>query len=125
MGSYRKSENDLNYYGSDLNKFIDEFCTRKMTAINIDLLTYKRSLHHMRVIESKHRYENMPPSQFEALQIFSRAEIPGIKFGVYIVRGNYPFEIVEIKNVKTGESREFDRKGLLDFLNYRNGSNGR
>ncbi len=32
------------YYGSPLNKFIAERCKKKMTVINIDLITYDRKL---------------------------------------------------------------------------------
>ena len=118
MTSYRNNKHDLNYYGSDLNKFIDEYCTRKMTAINIDLLTYKRSLHHLRVIESKHENENIPPTQYEALKMFSNAIIPEIKFGVYVIRGNYPYDTAEIHDLRTNEREIVDRVKLIEFLNY-------
>lgn len=60
--SYRSDEEKI-YFGSDLNKFISENCSKEMTAINIDLLLYKRSKKHIRIIESKHENEKIPYSQ--------------------------------------------------------------
>ena len=66
---YRNTE-EKNYYGSDLNKFVNEECSKEMTVINIDMLEYKRSLKKIRIIESKHNNERMPKSQEEILKIF-------------------------------------------------------
>ena len=124
MSSYRNSSEELNYFGSDLNKFINEFCTKQMTAINIDLLTYKRSKKSMRIIESKHENENVPRSQFEVLDLMKDAELPRCAaFGVYIIIGNYPYDTAKIHNLKTGKSWVVNRAGLIEFLEYRNEEN--
>jgi len=57
--TYRSEEEKI-YFGSDLNKFVNENCSKEMTAINIDLLLYKRSKKHIRIIESKHKNEKIP-----------------------------------------------------------------
>ena len=121
MSSYRNGGEELNYFGSDLNKFINEFCTKKMTAINIDLLTYKRSKKSMRIIESKHEHENIPRSQFEVLDLMKDAELPRCAaFGVYIITGNYPYDTATIHNMKIGKSWVVNRERLIEFLEYRN-----
>lgn len=119
MSTYRANNNELNYFGSDLNKFINEKCTKQMTAINIDLLMFKRSLKHIRIIESKHDRENVPSSQFEVLKILSTADIPGYIFDTYIITGNYPYETTKIYDIKTGETTEVNNAELIDFLEYR------
>ena len=121
MNPYRKNSNELNYFGSDLNKFINEYCSKQMTAINIDLLMFKRSQNHIRIIESKHENENVPQSQLEVLKILSAAEINGYLFSTYIATGNYPYNSTTITNIKTGVTKVFDKNELIRFLEYRNG----
>ena len=52
---YRDSKSELNYYGSDLNKFVDENSNRFMTAMNIDMCLHKREggVNCFKFVESK------------------------------------------------------------------------
>lgn len=118
MNTYRSTPNELNYYGSDLNKFIDKCCTRKMTAINIDLLMYKKSNKHMRIIESKHTGESIPRSQMESLVVLKDANIQGITFEVFIVAGDPPYNTAQIQRLKPSGVKTVDRSQLIGFLNY-------
>lgn len=119
MNVYRANSNELNYFGSDLNKFINEYCSKEMTAINIDLLIYKRSRNSLRIIESKHENENIPRSQMEVLKVLSGLSLPGLQYGVYIIVGNFPYNTSTITNIATGEIRIVDNQELISFLEFR------
>lgn len=101
--SYR-NDSELRYYGSDLNKFVNVECSKKMTAINVDLLMFKRSKKTIRLIESKHSYEDVPRTQFELLSLFAKlCKIVGYTFETFIVRGDPPYQntiIVNLANAK-------------------------
>ena len=117
--NFQKSEH---YYGSDLNKFIDQFCTRRMTCNNIDCLLVKISQKRIRFIESKHNNENIPKSQFTALKIlnsiFQTAKTPWqIEF--YIARGDYPFENgIEIQDLNSQQTFQLTQQELIRWLNF-------
>jgi len=103
MVDYRKNDR---YYGSDLNKFIDENCTHEMTSINIDCIQYRRSKNKLRIIESKHTNERpMKKGQKELLQLLARIfkylnKIQNkLSFEICIVRGNDPYQNIEVINL--------------------------
>jgi len=106
MESYRTPE-EARYYGSDLNKWVNKNCNKQMTAINIDLLMYKRSKRKMRIIESKHKYEEIPASQMELLRILAKWVKPLIDatkvldFRVYIVTADPPYTEARIVDLST------------------------
>lgn len=119
---YRTSD-EIRYFGSDLNKFINECCSKQMTAINIDLLLYKRSNKHIRIIESKHSKENVPPSQREILRLMAKLFGPIAKhfnhcFEVFIVRGDFPYDKVSIENMYDGEIYTIDNCKLKNWLEF-------
>ena len=124
---YRNAE-EMNYFGSDLNKFTNEFCSKKMTAINIDFLGYKRSKKIVRIIESKHSREKMPPSQREVLEIFAsvfkklnkRIVIFDYTFECYIHRGDFPYEFVEVEDLVNDTKFTLDNGNLIKFLEFEN-----
>jgi hypothetical protein len=116
---YRTPE-ELKYYGSDLNKFINENCSKEMTAINMDLIIYKRSKRHIRIIESKHLNENIQISQKELLRILSTASFLDYKYEVFIVIGNPPdYEPVTIIDVTNNKEYHINfKKDFIDWLEF-------
>ena len=122
---YRNSE-EMNYFGSDLNKFTNEFCSKKMTTINIDFLGYKRSKKIVRIIESKHSREKTPTSQREVLEIFAsvfkklnkRIVIFDYTFECYIHRGDYPYNISQVEDLVNDTKFLLDNENLKKFLEF-------
>jgi hypothetical protein len=120
MPKNRKSDR---YYGSDLNKFIDEFCSREMTCINIDCLLVKIKDKRIRFIESKHSIEGMPHSQLTALKILKRIfesknNTPW-RVEFYVVRGDYPYdEDVEIQEIGSSKVYQPTQQELIKWLNF-------
>ena len=121
-----RNENEMNYFGSDLNKFTNEFCSKKMTAINIDFLGYKRDKGIIRIIESKHSNEGMPTSQKEVLKIFAdvfkklnkRIVIFDYTFECYIHRGDFPYDISRIEDLVNDTKFTLDNENLKKFLEF-------
>jgi len=118
--SYRNEE-EKTRFGSDLNKFVNENCSKEMTAINIDLLLYKRSKKHIRIIESKHENEKIPNSQKEVLDILSTAIFKDHKFEVFVVMGDPPdYENVKIVNLVNGKNYKIKHKqDFIDWLEFK------
>jgi 16S rRNA G966 N2-methylase RsmD len=112
-----------NYYGSELNKLVDLECTRLMTAMNIDLIMHKKSKSMIRIIESKHSNEGMKKGQKDLLELLGkRAEFIGaaigVKFEVYIVYGDPPYNTAKIVNLQSGDETIIDKQTLISFLNF-------
>tara|TARA_R110002110_G_scaffold129768_1_gene309900 strand:- start:89 stop:484 length:396 start_codon:yes stop_codon:yes gene_type:complete len=122
---YRNTE-EKNYYGSDLNKFAAISCTKQMTIINIDFLSYKRSKKIIRIVESKHSREKMPTSQREILEIFAsifkklnkRIVIFDYTFECYIHRGDYPYDVSQVEDLVNGGKFLLDSENLKKFLGF-------
>ena len=123
---YRKGQ-ELEYYGSDLNKWVGESCSKEMTHINIDGLSYKRSKKIVRIIESKHSKERMPRSQREILYILAKYFMKINKrhimydhtFECYIVRGDHPYEVVEVEDLVNDTKFTLDNENLKRFLEFK------
>ena len=123
---YRRGE-EVTYYGSDLNKWVTESCSREMTHINIDGLSYKRSKKIVRIIESKHSKERMPISQREILCILAKYFIKINKrhimydhtFECYIVRGDFPYEVVDVEDLVNDTKFTLDNENLKRFLEFK------
>ena len=121
-----RNEDEMKYYGADLNKYAHENCSKEMTIINIDYLGYKRSKKILRIIESKHSRESMPTSQKEVLDIFAfvfkklnkRIVIFDYTFECYIVRGDQPYDIVKIEDLVNDTKFTLDNKNFKRFLEY-------
>ena len=122
---YRRGK-EVTYYGSDLNKWIAENCSREMTHINIDGLSHKRAKKIVRIIESKHSTEGMPKSQWDVLRLLAeyflkinkRTVMFDHTFECYIVRGDHPYEIVEIKDLVNDKEFTLDNENLKKFLEF-------
>jgi len=110
------------YYGSELNKFIDENCTRQMTCINIDCLLLKNDQKKVRFIEFKHSNEHFPLSQFRALKILhliTSQSLSGWDSRVFVVRGNYPFDDgAKICSLSDLKAILLTREDLIKWLNF-------
>ena len=110
------------YYGSDLNKFIHKNCSKKMTCINIDCLIYRASKGHIRIIESKHSNEIIGSGQKTVLSLLARyfgylnKWQNKIKFEVYYVIGNYPYDSIKVHNLISGEESEYSGEDVIKFL---------
>ena len=123
---YRRGE-ELTYFGSDLNKWVDDFCTREMTHINIDGLSHKKSKKIVRIIESKHSKEGMPTSQKEVLDIFAfifkklnkRIIMVEYTFECYIHRGDPPYNYSEIEDLVNDKEFTLDNENLVKFLEFK------
>lgn len=112
----------IGYYGSDLNKFVDEFCSRNMTCINIDclLVKFQSSLNRMRIIEFKHLNEKLNRPQFNALRALKEVVQPYTdwKCEFYIVRGNYPFPYAVVQELESARSVTLDQVELIEWLEF-------
>ena len=106
-----------NYYGSDLNKFIDEECTRKMTCNNLDCYLIKVAYRRIRFIESKHTNEGMANSQRAGLQILEETRHVSYDIEVFIVRGEYPYHTAVIEDLH-GHSWTLSQNHLRQWLNF-------
>lgn len=107
-----------NYYGSDLNRFIDEQCSHRMTCINVDCFLVKVAQKRIRFIESKHSQEGMKKGQKTALSLLSELVHPSYTIETFIVRGEYPYHTATVENIVTAEITQLDQKALISWLNF-------
>jgi len=124
-----RNEKELNYYGSDYNKFLRKECSKKMTVNNIDVVQYKNDFKSktetIRIVESKHGNESFGTNQEKILQILARAfkYLNGIQkkyiFQVYIVRGDPPFEKTIITDLINDKTFNVDKKELINFSEFK------
>lgn len=119
----------VGYYGSELNKFVNEKCNHEMTAINIDLIIYKASKSSIMIIESKHPNEGVGKGQYRLLKLLadsseSIARAIGssthrkFSFNVYIIIGDYPFDNAKIIRLKDKKIIAVNQSGLISFLEF-------
>lgn len=106
-------EKSSNYYNSDLSEFIGKQCERTMTSIDVDILQIKKSKKLIRFIESKHSKEKLGYQQEQALKLISQIgkiinNNPKLfnnhKVEVYLVRGNPPYNLIEIYDFINNEN---------------------
>jgi len=110
---YRKPD-EMNYYGSDLNKYTGTSLPRVMTVNNFDLVILKRTKKIIRIIESKHIDEKLPweqewenQTQHELLALFAKfGHVDGYQLEVYVVQGDPPFDAVIVYQYKTDEIQD-------------------
>jgi hypothetical protein len=97
------------YFGSDLNKFIYENCTKQLTVNNIDLVMFKYKKggkHVLRIIESKHTQERkMNDGQknilgwFRDLFVLANSAdntFKNITFELYVVYADQPYDKLKV-----------------------------
>ena len=116
-----KKIKNAQYYGSDLNKFIDERCSHKMDSINIDCLQIKVAKKRIRFIESKKDREHTTKSEIRAFKILryllSKQTEWDIEFCV--ISGNYPFQTAEIYVFGTEERFRLEQDELIKYLEFK------
>jgi hypothetical protein len=112
----------IGYYGSDLNKFVGEFCAHTMTCINIDclLVKFNPSLNRIRIIEFKHLNENLNRPQYLALRALKEVVQPygGWKCDFYVVRGDYPFQYATVQELNSPRSTTLNQIELIEWLEF-------
>jgi hypothetical protein len=109
------------YYGSDLNRLVDEKCSHQMSCINIDCLLVKVSKKRIRIIESKHGMEPIPKSQLAALKILNYITSTSAsewQIEYYIVRGDPPYENANILDFINGKQITVSKQELIEWLNF-------
>jgi hypothetical protein len=119
MDAFLKEKND-NYYGSDLNKFIDFFCSHKMDCINIDCLQVKVSKKLIRIIESKKDKEQVTKAEKRVFNILSYLLRKQSEWNIEfcVVKGNYPFRKAEIYEWGSEEPKVLNQEELINYLNF-------
>ena len=120
---------DDRYFGSDLNKFINEKCTKEMSCINIDCVIFKKSIKKLIIIESKYPDEKIKYQQIFLLKmlywIFYFAKKAGNNklskwdFNVWIVRGKPPYETANIIHPITNKTYTLNQSELIEWLEFR------
>lgn len=118
---------DDRYYGSDLNKFIDDKCIHEMTAINIDCVLLRWSKKKLYIIESKHSSEgNMKKGQKDLLYFLTKIlkniifckliDYAGWIFKIYIIIGDEPYTHLRVRDLM--ENRWFEVKGKYNVIKF-------
>lgn len=116
----QKNKNE-HYYGSELNRFIDEKCSHQMTCINIDCLLVKIAKKRIRIIESKHSAEFAPKSQITALKILHNLIQPkdGWHVEFLMVYSDYPYNgMTQIEDLDENVLAILNQQQLIKWLNF-------
>ena len=118
LNNYRTND-EMKYYGSDLNKFVALNCRKDMIVNNIDLVIYRYGNDIVRIIESKHKNESSSKSQMNLLKLLSMADIENKKIEVYVVAGDPPYENVDILFLNNDEAAlQVKKDDFIKFLNF-------
>ena len=122
MVQLHKIKNE-HYYGSQLNRFIDEKCSHEQTCINIDCYLVKVSKNRLRFIESKHSAEFAPKSQLTALRILQHIiQSSGNKqwkVDFYILYGDYPYNTrTQVEDLFENTKGMLTQNQLIQWLNF-------
>ncbi|MBA7547892.1 hypothetical protein ES705_40333 [subsurface metagenome] len=118
---------DERYYGSDLNKFIDDNCIKEMTCINIDCLLLRWSKKKLYIIESKHSSERaMKKGQRQLLDFLAKIlrnikicniiEYIGWTFKIYIIIGDEPYDCLTVTDLI--EDKLFEVTGKDNVIKF-------
>lgn len=113
-----RSEADCKYFGSDLNKWVSLNCRKNIIVNNIDLVIFDYEKKRLRIIESKHSSENIGIGQGRLLRELSRLNSSNLLIDVYVIRGNPPYEMCEIINMRDSGKRIVNNDFLVRFLNF-------
>lgn len=123
QSKYRNTFNDITYFNSDINKYINEKCYDEMTSIDLDCCQYKASIRHLRIIEYKHVGEYRKQSQLRLLKklsnIFSLSST-NLDCQVYLLEGNPPFtDLVTVTIISNGNKFQLRKKSLRLWLEFK------
>lgn len=128
LTEYRNTIEEIKYYACDLNKFIALNCRKDMTICNMDCIQFRfnvNGIKRLRMIEYKHENEETGNAQEKLLKEISNDfrilnEIDKTKKReLFIIRGNPPFDYVEIVDFVEANRFTFNnKKDFVDFLNF-------
>lgn len=119
VGENYRNGDECRYFGSDLNKFIHENCSKKMIVNNIDCIIYKYGNRSVRIIESKHDKESCRKSQLDVLKLLAKMSSDEAEIEVYILSGNPPYEICDIMRINDETAAiKVPQDKLIQFLNF-------
>ena len=112
---------DDRYYGSDLNRFIDEQCSHEHTCMNIDTLQLKWANKTFRFRESKHVGEKLGDQQRKALLFLAqRVKLmengDGWDFAVEVIYGNEPYERIYVEDLTNDTFATIEGNNVKKFL---------
>ena len=104
---YRRYLFELNYFGADINKWVNLHCRRDLTVNNIDMITYDHNKKRIRIIEYKGKYEGQSETQNALLRAMSQvAQLNNNQLG------DYDLEIF----VLTSNAPEFTENIFYDVM---------
>jgi len=112
-----------NYFNSDLNKYIGENLPKIMTSIDVDLFQVKLSRRIIRFAEYKHVGETTGVQQEKALKQLAKMAgvinkntelFDGWTMQVMIIRGNVPYDYIEITDLINGKFYKVAGKKEID-----------
>ena len=107
-----RTREEINYYGSDLNKLVAKKCRKDMTVINVDLAIYDYKRKEVKFIESKHSAEKLGLGQ----ELFLK-HLQKLGNDVFVVYGDMPYNSASIHSFKENRSITVDNINLIKFLN--------
>jgi len=113
-------EYNSKYYGSPLNVFIAENCRKDMVVNNIDLIIHDYKKKIITIIESKHNNESIKLDQsllLKKLRFLIQKRIFGYTIQILIIKGNYPYDNVNLLNVKGEVVKTLNKEQLIKFIN--------
>jgi len=110
-------------FASDLNRWIYDEQITGISVANIDCVVshFDRSGDDVKVIEFKHSHEKDSVMQDVMLsrladRLKMSNQMSGSKFGVFKIRGELPFDFVELYDYMTGDTRTLNNKELRSFV---------
>jgi len=110
-------------FSSDLNKWIYDEQIRGISISNIDCVVSRFSAagDDIKVIEFKHMNEPDRPMQEALLRRLAQAfravnDSTGSRYGVYKIRGELPFNSVELHDYITGDVKTISNEELREFV---------
>ena len=114
----------VNYYGSDLNKFIGENCPHDFTAINIDCFCLRWATRSIRIIEAKHTNEPLGNQQIKALRflakVLNETNYQDWSIDIFITRGNPPYDTLDVLNLFSEKTfRIKGQQSVIDWLSFK------
>jgi len=103
---------------NDFHRFVNQYCSKEMTATDVDCFFVKVAKKRLRFIESKHTIEGMRKGQKIALTLLAQLTHPNYTVECFVVRGEYPYHTATVENLATNEVFLVDQEALVSWLNF-------
>lgn len=103
---------------NDFHRFVNQYCSKEMTATDVDCFFVKVAQKRLRFIESKHTSEGMKKGQKIALTLLAQLTHPNYTVECFVVRGEYPYQTATVENLATNEVYLVDQEALKSWLNF-------